>query len=187
MGQAGGLTHVPSEHCARCGYLREYHEASGRCPGLKTGGWQDRAPLDTTGWREIMRRDYERRRDAYAEAAKPYQLDVTPLPRVAARAPRGPEEFADKRQAGTLGRLALSLGWRIEPWYAEAHDGAQMCAIKLERAPLSAVAIWRRPRAGGSWASDVAYAWRTDVSGYPINVGVARLTEIIKEAGAIGD
>lgn len=113
---------------------------------------------------------------------------VVQPPRVRARAPQGPAEFADKRQAGTLGRLALGRGWRVKAWYWQAADGTETCCLQLEREPLRAVVTWHRVATEdawqpASWASGVAYAWRTDLERIPENVGHRRLSELIKMTG----
>jgi len=104
-------------------------------------------------------------------------------PIVPARPPRGPHEFADKRQAGTLGRLAIPLGWRVRPLYAKGADGLEICVLRLARGPLRAVATWHRPPGADGWSADVAYAWRIDVEAFPANVGVQGLSKLIKELG----
>jgi hypothetical protein len=108
---------------------------------------------------------------------------VVQPPRVRARAPQGPAEFADKRQAGTLGRLALGRGWRAKAWYWQAADGTETCCLQLEREPLRAVVTWTRAPGVASWASGVAYGWRTDLERIPENVGHRRLSELIKMTG----
>lgn len=161
-----------SEHCDRCGYLREYHQVvTLRCPAdgggyAKTVGWRDSPPLDTSDWQTIIRREAQARQEAYAAARAPYVSPVVPPPLIPARAPQGPSELAgyQGRQAMGLGRAAIEAGWRVAAFYWLAGDCTEGCAVKLQRDDLRAVATWRR--AAGSigktsgWSADVAYGWR---------------------------
>ena len=122
---------------------------------------------------------------AHAARIRPWltsEREVVPPPLVSARAPLGPHEFADKRQAGSLGRLAIDLGWDVRAWYWQAHDGTETSCLQLASGVLRAVATWERPRGADSWAAKVAYAWRTDVQMVPSNVGITRLSALIREA-----
>jgi hypothetical protein len=125
---------------------------------------------------------------AHSERIRPWMTrprDVTPPPLIPARPPAGPAEFADKRQAGTLGKLAIDLGWRVEPWYWKAHDGTETCALRLGAGPRRAVATWERHAGAEAWASSVAYAWNTDMQRVPTKVNITQLTKLIKQIGAV--
>lgn len=110
---------------------------------------------------------------------------VTGPPQVPARPPIEPTEFAGTqgRQARGLGRKALAAGWDVSPWYWRAFDGAEGCAVRLARGPLRAVATWKRAPGHlgekSGWAADVAYGWRTDVSGFPTKLTVTQLEGLI--------
>lgn len=131
-----------------------------------------------------MRRDAARRAADYEAERRPYVPVVVEPPLVPARLTMSLDEIAaGRQQAMSTGLLAGSLGWRVEPWYAQAGDGTELSALRMARGPLRAVATWHRSP-GGAWSTDVAYAWRSDVSGYPVNVGIRRLWEIMREAGA---
>jgi hypothetical protein len=136
-----------------------------------------------------MRYSYVPESDAAHEARiRPWmtsEREIVPPPLVSARLPAGPHEFADKRQAGTLGRTAMALGWQVEPVYFRAHDGTEYSAVRLKRGSLRAVATWTRPPGESKWASDVAYAWDSDQRMIPRSVGVTLLTSMIKQVGEV--
>jgi hypothetical protein len=123
---------------------------------------------------------------AHAARIRPWLTServIVPPPLVPARQPLGPHEFADKRAAAPFGRLAIGLGWRVLPWYWRAHNGTETCCLQLARGPLRAVATWERQLGAEAWASGVAYAWNTDLRTMPVNVGLRRLTALIREVG----
>lgn len=105
-------------------------------------------------------------------------------PLVPVRAPRAPAEFADKRQAGTLGKLAIGLGWRVRPLYWQAATGVETCCLQLAcGSAVRAVATWERSPGEGGWASGVAYAWIDGVPDTMRKVGTRTLTQMIKQLG----
>jgi hypothetical protein len=136
-----------------------------------------------------MRYSYVPESDAAHEARmRPWltsEREIVPPPLVPARPPLGPHEFADKRQAGTLGRTAMDRGWQVRPLYYRAHDGAEYCALRMMAGPLRAVATWVRPVGAGSWASDVAYAWDSDQRMIPRKINITELTSMIKQVGEV--
>jgi hypothetical protein len=151
-------------HCGSCGYLSAYH-VLGMCPGLKTKKWTDRDPVDGALWREIMARDVAARMRAMDEETRPYEPIIIPAPIVPARPPRSRTEFAGARgkQAAGLGAAAAKNGFQVAPFYWQAGDGAEGCAVKGFRTELAFVATWKRPpghagRAPG-WRTDIAYIW----------------------------
>jgi hypothetical protein len=167
-----------SEHCARCGYLVEYHDVARRCPGLKTGEWKDRDPVDRALWREILARDITARMRDGVDAAEA----IAPLPPlVPARPPQGVHEFAGYRgkQAVGMGRRAVAAGMDVAPYYWKSGAGVDGCAVKGWRAGFAFVATWKRPP-GRSWAGDVAYAWAPDERGFPIKMTHTSLLELIR-------
>lgn len=108
-------------------------------------------------------------------------------PRVPARPPQGPHEFAGAgggKQGSKLGRAAVALGWRVEPWYWRAGDGSEGCAVRLAKGVLRAVALWSRPAdlAGQKtgWKAGAAYAWRTDVARFPTKLTHTDLERLIR-------
>ncbi len=162
-----------SGHCGRCGYLTEYHAVARRCPGLKTGTWVDRDPIDRTTWREILARDLKARTLAYqidpntarngppaaylklmqravrivTGVEQPTTTDAfAAKPMVVARPPSNATEFASYggRQAAGLGRLAARMGMEVAPYYWKSAEGAEGCAVKGHGPMLAFVATWRR-------------------------------------------
>ena len=171
-----------TDHCARCGYLIEYHDVAKRCPGMKTAAWQDRDPIDRTPWREILQRDAELRAEAIKQARMPYVAPVIAPPLISPRPPQGPHEFAGYRgkQAVGLGRRAVACGMDVAPFYGKRADLVDWCAVKGHRSREWAfVAEWER-KPGASWAFELAYAWPTDGSRVPLGVGYAELLEMIR-------
>lgn len=183
-------------HCASCGYPRSTHDlGSLRChPATadrngRRGTWKDPPPPDTALWPEIMARDAAAARAAIEAARRPYEPEAVPPPRVPARAPRGPDEFATSNRgmsAAKLGRHAVAAGWLAEPWYWQEHDGKEGCAVKLAKGPLRAVALWSRPAAktGGAagWATEYAYAWRTDFPDrFPVKITITDLERFLDD------
>lgn len=171
-------------HCAGCGYVRSLHGADGGCPGLKTKTFTARAPVEEIDWREVMRRD------RVAASAPPVAVAAVAAPLIPARPPLSFGEYAggQGRQAVGLGRAAMAVGWSVSPWYWLAGDGTEGCALRLARGTLRAVATWKRPSGmlGSSkgWASDLAYAWRTDVARIPQKMTVTQLEGLIRERSA---
>lgn len=188
-GPAGFLPTVapaPGPHCGRCGYARSFHEgAKQRCPGLVTGGWQERPPIDASDWRAIMARDARKRFEDAEAARRPYVSPVVGPPQVPPRPPVGPEELASyhRKQAAGLGRVAVAVGWSARALYWRGHDGGEGCGVWLLRGPLRALATWSRPAGSvgktSGWSADVAYAWRIDVQGFPTKVTHTYLEEIV--------
>lgn len=175
---------VAGPHCGGCGYLRGHHGADDGCPGLKTKRFEERGPVEQVDWQEVLRRDVARR----LAPPEPYIAPVVLPPRIPARAPRNVSEIAagQGRQAVGLGRKAIAAGWLVEASYALAGDGTEMSAVKLARGPLRGVAVWRRaPGMLGSktgWASDVAYAWRTDVGRIPTKMTITDFEGLVMSA-----
>lgn len=199
-----------TDHCARCGYLLEYHDVARRCPGMKTGKWTERDPIDGALWPEILARDAaartravlidpEKWRDGPAEArgklfvrATRVVLGMEPMPEtgplpvlepiVPARPPRGPQEFASSRgrQAAGLGRLAAAAGMDVAPYYWRSAAHVEGCAVKGYRPTLAMVATWER-RPGKGWATDVAYVWNpSDKRSFPVRTTITQLEDIIR-------
>lgn len=178
-------------HCARCGYLVQYHDIAKRCPGLKTGRWQDADPIDRTTWREIMARDLaarimaheldpEKWRNGTPEAKRKLFLQATRIvtgaepdprtlqviegePMVPARPPRSPYEFAayQGRQAAGLGRQAVAAGFQVAPIYWRAGDGSEGCAVKGRRAQTFAFVATWKRPAG---RSGTTAGWGADIA-----------------------
>lgn len=169
------------DHCSRCGYLSEWHDVARRCPGMKTGTWTARDPIDGALWPEILKRDMAARR----QADVPVEPEPHVPPLVPARAPRGSHEFAagQGRQAAGLGRLAARLGFDVAPYYWKSGAGVEGCAVKGFRAvpSLAFVATWQRKPGVKGWATDAAYAWRPeDRTRAPTKLTVTQLEEIIR-------
>ena len=169
------------DHCARCGYLSEYHDVARRCPGLKAGKWTERDPIDGALWPEILKRDAALRRlaDESAAAVEPYVPPVVP-----ARAPRGAHEFAAYRgkQAAGLGRLAAEYGFDVAPFYWRSGTGVEACAVKGFRTvpDMAFVATWQRSP-GRNWGTDVAYCWRPgDRRHAPSKINITTLEGLIR-------
>jgi hypothetical protein len=154
-------------NCARCGYLREFHDVAGHCPGMKTAKWADPGPVDPALWREIMARDAAARLRAIEDDKRTWQPPVVPPPLIPARVPLSAAEYAGFRgkQAVGLGRKAIDRGWSVTPLYWMAGSGAEGCGVWILRNDLRALATWDRAAglAGGKsgWRADIAYAWRT--------------------------
>lgn len=170
-----------TDHCARCGYLSEYHDVARRCPGMKTGKWTERDPIDGALWPEILARDVAARMRSIEEARRPYIPVIVEPPIVCARPPRGPQEFAgyQGRQAVGLGRVAAGRGFDVAPYYWKSGVGVEGCAVKGYRPTLAFVATWQR-KPGKSWGSDIAYLWNpSDRRSFPSKIGITELGEII--------
>lgn len=172
------------DHCSRCGYLREWHDVARRCPGMKTGTWVERDPIDGALWPAILARDAAARMRAIEEARRPYVPVIIEPPVVCARAPRSSAEFAggQGRQAVGLGRLAARMGFDVAPYYWKSGAGVEGCAIKGYRPAFAFVATWQRVPGARGWSSDVAYCWNPGDSGrrMPSKVNVTRLEELIR-------
>lgn len=170
------------EHCGRCGYLVEYHNVARRCPGMKTGTWKQRDPIDGALWPEILARDVAARMRAMEESRRPYVVEVIPPPIVTARPPQGPHEFAHTKgkQAVGLGRSAARAGMDVAPYYWKSGTGIEGCAVKGHRPTLAFVATWER-KPGASWAFATAYAWNpSDGMKGPIKVNSGQLLSLLK-------
>jgi hypothetical protein len=181
-------------HCATCGYPEAYHDLGTlRCPKETAnkaghrGSFKVPPPVDRTLWRDVMRCDAERSRQAIEDARKPYVPEVVPAPLIPARPPFGPAEFAGgegQKQATKLGRGAIALGWDVSPWYWRSGYGDEGCALRLAKGPLRAVALWHR--AAGNvgkltgWKAEYAYAWRTDVERLPTKLNHTNLERLIR-------
>lgn len=175
--------------CAACGYGPEWHEpVTRKCPpetadkNGRRGRWKDAPPIDRSTWREIIARDSAVRQAVIDETRRPYVPVVVPPPQVPARPVATAAELAGYggRQALGMGRKAVAAGWAVMAFYARRHDGEEMCAVKMRRGPLRAVATWtRKPGNIGKssgWSVDVAYGWingsmpqkvnHTDLEGY---------------------
>jgi hypothetical protein len=177
-----GLIVSREDHCARCGYLSEYHDVARRCPGMKTGRWVDRDPIDGALWPEILARDVRARMRAIEESRRPYVPEPVNPPIVCARPPRDKSEFASYHglQAAGLGRLAAGRGMDVAPYYWKSGSGVEGCAVKGYSPGLAFVATWQR-KPGKSWAVDVAYIWRPhDKRSFPSKVNHTELGEIIR-------
>lgn len=169
-------------HCARCGYLVGYHDVARRCPGMKTGTWQDRDPIDGALWPQIMARDVAARTRAIEEARRPYIPVSVPTPIVAARPPQDPGEFAGARgaQAVGLGHRAVTAGMDVAPYYWKSGTGIEGCAVKGYRPGLAFVATWKRVP-GKSWSVDVAYLWNpSDRRSFPSRIKLTELLTVIR-------
>jgi hypothetical protein len=95
----------------------------------------------------------------YGGKVQPIEPEVVPLPLVPARPAQAVEEIADGNgQAMSTGRLAAKHGWQVTPWYAQAHDGAEMSALRMARADARGVVLWWRAP-GENWSFDLAYGW----------------------------
>jgi hypothetical protein len=155
------------QHCARgaCGYLIEFHDLAGRCPGVKAGKFQRPDPVDRALWREIMARDLAARHRELERANAPYVPKIVLPPIVPARPPLSPGEFAgwQGKQAVGLGRRAAGSGFDLMPLYWLAGDETEGCAVKGQHAAFCFVATWKRAagRRGSAsgWGADIAYAW----------------------------
>lgn len=176
-----------TDHCARCGYLSEYHDVARRCPGMKTGKWTERDPIDGALWPEILARDVAARMRSIEEARRPYIPVIVGPPIVCARPPRGAYEFAHggKGQAKLLGVLAASKGMDVAPYYWKSGTGVEGCAVKGYRPTLAFVATWsRKPAFAGlskGWLSDVAYVWNpSDRRSFPVRTTATQLEVIIR-------
>jgi hypothetical protein len=169
-----------TDHCARCGYLVDYHDIAKRCPGLKSSEWKERDPIDGALWPELLARDVAARTRALEQAKRPYIPVTMPEPIVAARAPQGPQEFAGYHglQAVGLGNRAAERGMDVAPFYWRSGTGVDGCAVKGYRPDWSFVATWER-KPGKSWGFDVGYAWDRSGRG-PVAVGYTALVGMIK-------
>lgn len=170
------------DHCAKCGYLSEYHDVARRCPGMKTGKWTERDPIDRALWPEILARDVAARMRSIEEARRPYVPVIVEPPIVCARPPRGPHEFASYqgRQAVGLGRLAAGRGFDVAPYYWKSGAGVEGCAVKGFRPSIAFVATWER-KLGKGWATDVAYVWNpSDKRSLPVRTVITQLEDLIR-------
>jgi hypothetical protein len=169
------------------------------CPGRRSTG-------ETTAgkWLGVRQGKFkpqpepERRRMWYGLSVPDLRPDevveqvVTGPPQVAARPPVGPGEFAgyQGKQAVGLGRKATERGWDARGWYWRAFDGVEGCAVALRKGVLRAVATWTRAagKQGGKsgWGADVAYGWRTDIPGFPMQLTHTQLEGLISEDSQVG-
>lgn len=202
--------------CGACGYDRAEHDAAGKCPLCACGELPELhggipwiVPACPGGRRskttglalllrqatfrppepEVARRNWFGLLVPVIERDEPAEVDeVRPHlpPRVPARPPQGPHEFAGAgggRQGSKLGRAAVALGWHVEAFYWQAADGAEGCAARFAKGALRAVALWsRKAEAAGTktgWKAEGAYAWRTDVARFPTKVTHTDLERLI--------
>lgn len=168
--------------CA-CGAVPAQHGTEGECPGKPRS--------ETTGKFPTLRRGSLRAADEPAayrlraddvyvpsqRAAGPSEVPTLP-PRVPARPVAALSEIAPRATA--LGNAAADLGWEVTPYYWQGHDGTERSTLAMVRGELLAQADWDRAP-GGSWRSVSARAGRRDAR--PEQVGVKRLTALIKEMG----
>jgi hypothetical protein len=171
-------------HCGRCGYLKEFHDLARRCPGMKTGTWKLRDPIDGALWPEILARDIARQMRMVEEVARADVEVITKPPMVVARPPLQPSEFAgyQGRQAVGIGRLAIAKGMDIAPYYWCSGVGVHGCAVKGYRPGLAFVATWKRKPKVKGWSFDIAYAWnpsdrRTGPTRLP---GISALEQLLR-------
>jgi hypothetical protein len=188
--------------CAACGYLQDDHDwPSGRCPLCACGalpaeheGAETHCPgklPNEAGRRPSLRRGKFRpapppialvpRADgSYVPAPPPVEEDapVGAPPLVPARYTAAESEIAPR--AMPLGTLAADLGWKVEPWYWQAADGAEMSVLVMQRDDLRAVAYWSR-EPGGTWKTAGARAWK--LGNWPVEVGVTALIALIEGMG----
>lgn len=154
--------------------------AAGKLPMLRRGSYREAAPQGRyqtrPAWGSILF-PVDEVDPVEEEASEPWGP-----PQVPARPPAGPGELAGYRgrQALGMGRAAAAAGWTLAAYYARAHDGEEMSAIKMLRGALRAVATWTRPAGNigksSGWRADVAYGWiegsmpqkvnHTDLEGY---------------------
>lgn len=181
---------LPVAHCASCGYPEDTHDlGTRRCHPLtadvngRRGTFKRPPPPGPANWLDVVRRDKAARDAAFAELRAPY---VPPAPpQVPARPPAGPHEYASYRgkQAAGLGRRATEQGWTAVALYWRAAAGVEGCGVWLSKGTLRAVATWKRPagKVGtlGGWATDLAYAWRTDAGRPPSKLTHTDLEGII--------
>jgi hypothetical protein len=120
------------------------------------------------------------------KAEQQVEVEIGP-PIVPARPPLTAAEYATSNRgmsAVKLGRKARELGWAVAPAYWVGFDHSEGCALRLAKAPLRAVALWRRPAADAGkltgWKTDVAYAWRTDVARFPTKLTHTDLERLIQ-------
>lgn len=121
---------------------------------------------------------------ARVEQVTERQIDTRP--RVPARPPQGPREIAGAgggKQASKLGRAAGARGWSVSALYWQGADGTEGCGVWLAKAECRAVALWSRAVADAGkttgWKADIAYAWRTDVAGFPTKLTHTDLERLI--------
>lgn len=172
------------QHCGRCGYLKEFHDLARRCPGMKTGTWKQRDPVDGALWPEILARDVAARMRAMEESRRADVAVALPRPMVTARPPQMPAELAgyQGRQAVGIGRLAIAAGMDVAPYYWRSGDGVHGCAVKGYRPALAFVATWKKPNGGKGWAFDIAYVWNpSDRKTGPLKLGgIGELEELLR-------
>lgn len=170
-----------TDHCGRCGYLKEFHDLARRCPGMKTGTWKQRDPIDGALWPEILARDVAARMRTLETVA--VEVVASPAPMVTARAPQGRDEFAQHqgRQALGIGRLAIAAGMDVAPYYWKSGAAVEGCAVKGYRPTLALVATWER-KPGRGWSFDIAYAWNpSDRTTGPVKLGgVGELEQLLR-------
>lgn len=120
------------------------------------------------------------------KAERQVEVEIGP-PIVPARPPLTAAEYATSNRgmsAVKLGRKARELGWAVAPAYWVGFDHSEGCALRLAKAELRAVALWRRPAADAGkltgWKTDVAYAWRIDVARFPTKLTHTDLERLIQ-------
>lgn len=172
-------------HCASCGYPEAYHDlGTQRCP---------RETADRNGRRGTFKAPPPPalRHPWFGGPPAPQRVAAepagpTPPPLVPARPPLSPAEYSTSNRgmsAVRLGRKALDLGWDVSPWYWQAYDRAEGCALRLSKGPLRAVALWSRPAAEAGkltgWKTEYAYAWRVDIGRAPTRMTLTELEGLI--------
>lgn len=168
-------------NCHTCGYPEAWHDlGSLKCPPETADKNGRRGTFKAPG-------PLAPRHEWFGGPAAPKSVKAAPHepprpPQVPARLPYGPTEYATSTRgmsAAKLGRKAADSGWQVQPTYWRAADGTEGCGLKIAKGVLRAVATWKR-KPGGSWAVDIAYAWRIDVARFPSKLTHTDLEGLIK-------
>ena len=133
-----------------------------------------------SNWRDVITADRAMREAELAVMQAPYEPPAAPM--VPARPPLGPGEFSTSNRgisAVKLGRKAIDAEWSVAPLFWQSAAGIAGCGIWISKGVMRAVATWKRS-ASGSWGTDLAYAWRTDVARFPSKLTHTELERLIR-------
>jgi len=190
--------------CGTCGYFRDVHDASGKCPLCACGrlptehlavavapapeiiAWTPGGePLTWDGKQLAVCPGKPRtaagllptlRRGQFAPPRPAQPAEAVPEPDTR---PLVPARFTIALSeiapgAMRLGAKAADAGWSVDPWYWVAWDGTETSALVLRRDSLRAFAQWDRSP-DATWRTAGCTAWAP--GNFPRKIGVKLLTE----------